>query len=67
MQRFLYDKIKGRVLILDDQYCNVNTFYRVTNEISRYFNVSKESAKYKLQALGLLINKSSVHQIRDFL
>ncbi|WP_308755980.1 ImmA/IrrE family metallo-endopeptidase [uncultured Bacteroides sp.] len=65
-QRYLYDKIKGGILILDDQSCNIKTFHRVTSEISSFFNVSKESAKYKLQELGLLINKSSIHKIKDF-
>jgi len=65
-QRFLFDNIKGGVLILDDQYCNSKTFHRVAHEISRYFNVSKESAKYKLMELGFLDIRTSLHVIRDF-
>lgn len=66
-QLFLNDKIKGGVLFLDNQYCNVNTYYRTVNKISSYFNVSKESAKYRLKELGFLEIRTSLHVIRDFL
>lgn len=65
-QRFMLDRIKGHKLILDGQYCNICTFHRVISEISHFFDVSKESARYRLQDLNLYEDKTSLHHIKDF-
>ncbi|NDV84196.1 ImmA/IrrE family metallo-endopeptidase [Bacteroides sp. 51] len=66
LQRFHYDKIKGNRIILDDQVCNLNAFYRITNEISKQYNVSKQSAKYRLMEYDFIENRGRTKLIKDF-
>ena len=41
-------------LFLDDQLCNKENYYLVTNELKKEFNVSRQVIKIRMKALGLL-------------
>lgn len=49
----LFDRGHG-LLYLDDQRCNIDTFYRVTAPLVKKFKVSRTVVKLRLKELGLL-------------
>ena len=42
------------VLYLDEQACNLQNFFRVTDALKRKYNVSREVVKLRLKKMGLL-------------
>lgn len=55
----LIDKGFG-TLFVDNQNCNLNKFYRITNELRNIFRVSRTTIEIRLKNLGLLSDKRSV-------
>lgn len=60
----LIDKGFG-TLFVDNQHCNLNTFYRITNELRDIFRVSRTTIEIRLKNLGLLNDKRSVIKPTD--
>jgi len=48
---------KNGILYLDNQKCNLNIFYDITNILKREFNVSRKAVEIRLKGLGLLEDK----------
>ena len=54
-------------LYLDEQPCNVQTFFRVTNHYMQQYGVSRAAAKIRLQSLGLLRDAGDFVETRQVL
>jgi Zn-dependent peptidase ImmA (M78 family) len=50
------------LLYLDEQKCNIDTFYKVTYPLMRSFHVSRSVVKYRLLKLGFLNEKKRVQK-----
>lgn len=42
------------LLFVDNQQCNLNSFYKITNKLRYYFQVSRKAVEIRLKTLGLL-------------
>lgn len=64
-QRFYYDNIKGSALRLDRQKNNVDEYFRIVNDIKKYFIVSQASAKFRMLYLDLLYETDGVMSLKE--
>lgn len=63
-QRFLYDGIKNERLYYDNQHCNVTAFYRIINDLVKYFKVSRQAAQYRLESSCYLETNNQPQRIK---
>ena len=54
----LADKGFG-ALYVDDQKCNLETYYVITTQLMERYNVSRAAATIRLQSLGMLVDARS--------